>query len=608
MVLLVTVLVFAGFTTNVVQHVATEGDPARLALALALCGGIVALHIGVLGNPAIPSSSLQARLAAAALVLLCALGLAIFGDPWDSMTAVATAAVFVVAPWMFGVLSIVATAGVIAWLSPESPWMFSYVLTFQTLFGVGFFVLARLRGVVMELDATRDALANVATQHERLRLAQDLHDLLGLTLSAITLKAELAKRLITMQPERARRELGELRDIARRSKGDLTAIPTGTAQPELDEELRSAAAVLADGQIELRIVGSPGPLSLASANALALVIREAIANVLRHSAATSATLRWRHDSSTVTLDVLNDGVSGTRDRLGGQGHRNLAARVCALGGSMETAQRDGTFRLTTTLPVRAARRGWWSAVDSRSGLIAAAVFAAEVMNLVRIIVDRPQPAWALVLSTIAAVIATGLLALELVIPRRTAARRFAVFTVIAVLVFAPMLLLADPFVGPAGVVAAAALFLLPRRVGIPAFVAIAIAMPVMHVVLGSDPFYVIWSVEVVIDHGLVLFAILQLSRTVAELRETRARLEEAAVDDTRLGFERDLDAALRPGLERIERQADEAAEHMGDRERSAAAIEELIAGARDLLAEVRWVAAKYRPDEEEAVASTGLKA
>jgi signal transduction histidine kinase len=306
----------------------------------------------------------------------------------------------------------------------------------------------------------------------------------------------------------------------------------------------------------------------------------------------------------VTLDVLNDGVEAHANQRGGQGHRNLAARVRALGGTLETARDGETFRLTAVLPVRAARRGWWSAVDTRLGLLAAAVFAAEVVNVLFIIVERPHPGWTLVLSVVTAALATGILALELVIPQRSDARRFAAFAVIAVLVFAPMLLLADPFVGPPGVVAAAALTLLPRRAGIAAFVAVAIAMPVMHAVLGSDLFYVIWSVEVVIDHGLVLFAILQLSRTAAELRVTRARLEEGAVDDTRLGFERDLDAALRPGLARIEHRADEAADHLGDPTGSAAAIDELIAHARDLLAEVRWVAAKYRPDEEEAVAST----
>lgn len=596
MVLFVTVLVFACFILNVAQHVALEGDPGRLALALLLAGATVALHLGVLGNPSVSGSSTRARLAAAAIAVLSAIGLAMF-PPWGAMAAVLVAAAFVVLPWMFAVLSIVAVAGIITALTTQDPLTFWYNLAFQTLFGLGFFVLARLRTAVVELDVTRDALQNAAAQQERLRLAQDLHDLLGLTLSAITLKAELAKRLIAGHPDRARRELDELRDIARRSRGDLAAIPSGAAQPELDEELRSASAVLADAGVTLTITGERGPLSAAAANTFALIVREATANVLRHSSATTVAFRWRREARSLALEIVNDGVPAAALGTNGQGHRNLRARVQAVGGRFEAVPHGPTFRVTTTLPLRAAQAAR-SVVGARSTLIVVAVFGAEALHAVFLIAARPHPVWMLAVAAGAAVLATGILARELAAPGRPFGwDRVVTFAAIVALVFGPMVLLADPFAGPPGVAAAAALMLLPRRFGLAGFLAIAIAMPIFHLLIGSGPFYAVWSVEVVIDHGLVLFAILQLSRTVRELRATRAQLEAVAIDETRLRFERELDALLRPGLDDIDRRASSALDRADDSARAVSTIDGLITRTRALLAKVRLVAAKHRPEE-----------
>ncbi|MEP6480092.1 MAG: histidine kinase, partial [Rhodoglobus sp.] len=556
MVLVVTITVLACFVINVVQLVVVQGDVGRVVLAVFLSLGVIALHVGILGNPTVPASSLHARTAAIGMAVLCILGIIIFGDPWSAMTVMLTATIFVVLPWWVGVLSIPAITTAITIMTPDGSALFLYLLVFHTFFGVGFYLLGRLREAVVELDSARDELQGAALQHERLRLAQDLHDLFGLTLSAIVLKAELAKRLLGKQPERAGGELRELGGLADHTLNDLSAVTSGAVRPELDDELKTAAAVLEDAGATLNVHGDHGSLPPAVADTFALVVREAVANILRHSEATVVDIRWGRDHSGTTLIIGNDGVTASESRPDGQGHRNLLARVQERGGSLTVVGAGDHFDLVTRLPHRDTPTALGGAPRWRFLAAFAAVFTAEAALTISLIAALPHSPWMLVAAGAATVIATGLLARELTTGRDRRGRRGAVvFAAILGLTFAPILLLGDPFLGAPGVAAAAALTLLPPRIRIAAFGLILVAMPILHLAMGSIPFYAVWSAEVVIDHGLVLFAILQLSSMLRQLEATRVQLAELAVDQARLRFESELDAVLRPGLAEISAKA-----------------------------------------------------
>ena len=137
------------------------------------------------------------------------------------------------------------------------------------------------------LRRTRAELARAAVAEERLRIARDLHDLLGHSLSLITLKAELAGRVISADPARAAREIAELETVARQSLSDVREAVAGFRQPDLAGELVAARQLLDAAGIASQI-SSAGAADLPQDvdAALAWAVREGTTNVVRHSKAT----------------------------------------------------------------------------------------------------------------------------------------------------------------------------------------------------------------------------------------------------------------------------------------------------------------------------------
>src|SRR5205823_5301028 len=119
--------------------------------------------------------------------------------------------------------------------------------------GLATFGLTWMVRSVTELRAARTRLAQAAVAEERLRFARDLHDLLGLSLSAITLKSELARRLVTVDPDKARDELTEILAISRLALADVRLVASGYRELSLQEESRSAESLLAAADVDVRI-------------------------------------------------------------------------------------------------------------------------------------------------------------------------------------------------------------------------------------------------------------------------------------------------------------------------------------------------------------------
>ena len=142
---------------------------------------------------------------------------------------------------------------------------------------------------VAELRQTRAELARVAVAGERLRIARDLHDLLGQSLSLITLKAELSRRMLDTDTTSAAREMAELEAVARQSLSDVREAVAGYRQPDLVAELGAARQLLAAAGLSCQI-STPADLSLPADvdTVLAWTVREGITNVVRHARATCA--------------------------------------------------------------------------------------------------------------------------------------------------------------------------------------------------------------------------------------------------------------------------------------------------------------------------------
>ena len=218
------------------------------------------------------------------------------------------------------------------------------------LFGTG--AAARL---IAERDEERRELKRRAIAEERKRFSRDVHDLLGLSLSAITLKGELVDRLVIGQPGRAKEELAELLTMSRRALADVRTVAAGYRELSLDDECRAAAAVLSAAGTRVTVARSgTGDLPPEVATALAAVLREGVTNVVRHSTASWCAFSVSKEDGTAWLEIVNDGAGGAAGGGPGSGSglRNLVDRVESLGGTLATETGpDGTHRLLAAVPV-----------------------------------------------------------------------------------------------------------------------------------------------------------------------------------------------------------------------------------------------------------------
>jgi two-component system, NarL family, sensor histidine kinase DesK len=224
------------------------------------------------------------------------------------------------------------------------------------------FAATRRAEIVLRLRATRAELARMAVAEERLRIARDLHDLLGHSLSLITLKAELAGRVIGTDHDRAVREIAELEAVARQSLAEVRATVSSYRQPGLAAELAAARQMLAAAGMECR-VEEPASLELAPEGEalLAWTVREGATNVVRHSGARGAAITVTVDAGDATVEITDDGVGVAWDGDGrqsaaGSGLVGLAERARAAGGEISVGEGPGGkgFCLRVRVPAQPA--------------------------------------------------------------------------------------------------------------------------------------------------------------------------------------------------------------------------------------------------------------
>ncbi|MEU8798534.1 histidine kinase [Spirillospora sp. NPDC048819] len=217
--------------------------------------------------------------------------------------------------------------------------------------------LVRMGELALRVREARAELARAAVARERLRFATDLHDLLGLGLSVLVLKSELALRLRERDPGRARVELSEGLAAARGALADMEAVVAGRGEISLAAEAESARAALSAAGIEMS--GSVQPVALPAETdmLLATVLREGVTNVLRHSEADRCELVVEVVAQSVRLRLVNDGVPGRATAASGTGLTNLARRVRELGGTLTAGKDLDGFRLEVAVPLQPALVG-----------------------------------------------------------------------------------------------------------------------------------------------------------------------------------------------------------------------------------------------------------
>jgi two-component system sensor histidine kinase DesK len=334
-------LVFLGFP---VAAALTSGHPVALrvlAVAMVVTFAAVYLH-GFVRIKALGEAPLQvwAHLVASA-VLMVSTGVIVGADALGMAPFVAALAVFLL-PLRQGLalwaVLLVGVAVVVARSGEAGAW-----------FLVGIVVLVgSVAVVVRQLDTWgarhRQTAADLALVAERERVARDVHDVLGHSLTVLTVKAELAERLVDVDPERAKDELAQIRDLTRQSLAEIRATVGGLRVARLADELDAARAALAAAGIDARLPADPMVVDPRHRIVLAWSLREAVTNVVRHSRAPTCRVELGPD----WLAVTDDG-RGRGRKPEGNGLRGLRERVAAAGGALEVADTGRGTRLRVQL-------------------------------------------------------------------------------------------------------------------------------------------------------------------------------------------------------------------------------------------------------------------
>jgi two-component system, NarL family, sensor histidine kinase DesK len=232
----------------------------------------------------------------------------------------------------------------------------TYLMLASLSSGLTVFAVYQLRLFAKRAQGAGTQLSQLTSVRERERFSMDLHDILGYSLSAITLKAELTRKLVGSDPALAQDELAELVELARQATVDVRLMASGYSSISLAREAGSAASLLSAACIKPQVAIDCGVLEDRVDAVLAIVLREAVTNVLRHSSARNCAILANQDDKMITLKVINDGVSQPlRPATGGHGLHNLARRLEVMGGELSTgASHDDQFSLLATVPAQGA--------------------------------------------------------------------------------------------------------------------------------------------------------------------------------------------------------------------------------------------------------------
>jgi two-component system sensor histidine kinase DesK len=233
-------------------------------------------------------------------------------------------------PFLGGVLAVV---GLMAWLLHLRPEFLISAEFFAALIGAITIHHAQRGRLSAKLLRAQEEVEHFAKLAERERIARDLHDLLGHTLSVIILKSELASKLAAKQPERALEEIRDVEHISRQALAQVRAAVRGYRSDDLESEVRRAAETLKVAGVALETAVEAAPLSATQESIFALALREAVTNVLRHAHATDCRLSLRRNGQWCEMEIADNGRGGAIQP--GTGLTGMRERVEALGGVLE---------------------------------------------------------------------------------------------------------------------------------------------------------------------------------------------------------------------------------------------------------------------------------
>jgi two-component system sensor histidine kinase DesK len=251
------------------------------------------------------------------------------------------------AVWIITALLAVIAAETLLLRLPPFFWIPAVIFT--VLIGAVDTHYAERRRQNRKLLLAQEEVEHMAKVAERERIARDLHDVLGHTLSVIILKSELASKLADVDPLRASAEIKEVERISREALAQVRSTVSGYQARSLQAEASHAVEVLRAAGVQVNCDFPPAArIPAAHEGVLALALREAVTNVIRHAKATACELVLRQNNGSCNLEIKDNGCGGAGPE--GVGLSGMRMRVEALGGSLRRDVDAGT-RLLITLPL-----------------------------------------------------------------------------------------------------------------------------------------------------------------------------------------------------------------------------------------------------------------
>jgi two-component system sensor histidine kinase DesK len=248
-------------------------------------------------------------------------------------------------------LGVIGTFGAIeSLLLHVDPWTRFFSALFPMFIGAGNTFFAERNRMNRKLRKADEEIEHLAKVAERERIARDLHDVLGHTLSVITLKSELAGKLIDRDPQRAGREIREVEQISRQALTDVRDAIRGYRSQGLVAELAQAKSTLETAGLTVQCdAATTVKLPAVQESVLSLAVREAVTNVVRHAQAHTCRMRLEQQNGSCRLEIHDDGCGSSNGE--GDGLRGMRERVEMLGGTLQRSTEAGTT-LTITLPLK----------------------------------------------------------------------------------------------------------------------------------------------------------------------------------------------------------------------------------------------------------------
>ncbi|MCY9261664.1 sensor histidine kinase [Bacillus haynesii] len=203
-----------------------------------------------------------------------------------------------------------------------------------------------------ELDEANQQIKELVKREERVRIARDLHDTLGHTLSLLTLKSQLVQRTIASDPERARKEAREMETTSRAALKQVRELVSDMKTATIAEELIHIQQILRAADITFEYMGGSDFSNIppVTQNIVSMCIREAATNIVKHSRATHCTISISQTDEKISIAIKDDGMGMNQQTPFGNGLRGMKERLALIDGALDVSTHNGTV-LSITVPI-----------------------------------------------------------------------------------------------------------------------------------------------------------------------------------------------------------------------------------------------------------------